>query len=252
MQNTERFSDRVANYLRYRPGYPPDLLPFLTEELRLPEQARIADIGSGTGKLAELFARSYRVTGVEPNDEMRAAGERMLGHYPNFTSVNGTAEHTTLAPESVDWIVAGQAFHWFDAGLAKQEFERILVKRGTVALIWNERETDSPFLADYEAFLRRFTTDYRVVDHRNLGDAVFEAFFGPERYALKTFGNHQYFDLEGLIGRYQSSSYAYPENHPAYGEAVRELRRLFEAHQRGGQVRFDYLTKLYYGRLSDR
>src|SRR5258705_12626233 len=94
---TQRFSSRVDNYVRFRPGYPDELIDSLRTENGLTEQAVIADVGSGTGKLTELFLRhGNSVFAVEPNQEMREAGERLLAHFPGFTSIHGTAEATTL------------------------------------------------------------------------------------------------------------------------------------------------------------
>ena len=147
--STRRFSSRVDNYVKYRPSYPPEVVELLAAECGLTPGALVADIGAGTGLLAELFLQNgYRVLGVEPNREMRQAGERLLGDYPHFTSIDGTAEVTTLADKSVDIITAGQAFHWFDREKARAEFARILRPGGWVALVWNERRVDAtPFLA---------------------------------------------------------------------------------------------------------
>lgn len=248
--NTKRFSNRVANYVRYRPGYPLELLNFLRDTLGLQPNAHIADIGSGTGKLTELFlSAGYIVAGVEPNDDMRAAGEELLARYPTFVSVNGTAEGTTLPDHSADVILAGQAFHWFDRARAGAEFRRVLKPGGWVLLIWNERSEASPFLRDYDQFLRQFSTDYADVNHRHIDGAVFDQFFGAGQYRVETFVNYQDFDFAGLTGRYLSSSYSYAETHPTHSDAIRELRRLFELYQQQGLVRFDYQTRVYAGRL---
>ena len=122
---TKRFSDRVENYVKYRPGYPPALLDCLRQVCGLTPAAVIADVGSGTGILSELFLKNGTpVFAVEPNDDMRQAAELRLGHYPNFASVAGTAETTMLSDRSVDLVTAGQAFHWFDVSQAKAEFAR--------------------------------------------------------------------------------------------------------------------------------
>src|SRR6516162_11297945 len=99
----QRFSNRVADYTRYRPSYPPALLDLLAKECALRPDHVIADIGSGTGLLSKLFLdHGNRVNGVEPNAEMRAGGEEFLRVYANFTSVDGAAEATTLADRAVD------------------------------------------------------------------------------------------------------------------------------------------------------
>ena len=133
---TKRFSNRVENYRKYRPRYPKAIIPLLEQECGLTHDARIADIGSGTGLLAELFLEhGNRVFGIEPNLEMRAAGDKLLAKYPNFSSTDATAEATTLADSSVDFVTVGQAFHWFDRDRAGKEFERILKDGGWVVII---------------------------------------------------------------------------------------------------------------------
>lgn len=113
--SAERFSGRVADYLKYRPGYPEELLAFLRSECGLVPGSVVADVGSGTGKLAELFlSGGNTVFGIEPNAEMRLAAERLFSGRSGFHSVAGRAEATTLPDSSVDLVAVGQAFHWFD------------------------------------------------------------------------------------------------------------------------------------------
>src|SRR5258708_10384954 len=112
---TRRFSSRVGNYVRYRPGYPPAVLDLLRKQCGLTSSTVIADVASGTGIFTRILLESgNRVFGVEPNLEMRKAGEEFLGAYPHFTSVEGTAEATTLPDHSVGFVTAAQAAHWFD------------------------------------------------------------------------------------------------------------------------------------------
>jgi SAM-dependent methyltransferase len=248
---TERFSDRVENYARYRPGYPPAVLELLRTEAGLTPAAIIADIGSGTGLSAEMFLRNgNEVYGVEPNREMRLAAERLLAGYPRFQSLTGTAEATGLPPAAVDYVVAGQAFHWFDADRAKDEFVRILRPGGRVVLMWNSRKTDtSPFLRDYEVLLREFGTDYQKVEHTQLGPDVFARFFASGRYEKRVVPNEQRFDLAGATGRLLSSSYVPAAGHPNHEPMLRQLERVFRAHASDGEVRFEYDTEVYFGRV---
>ncbi len=250
--STRRFSNRVDDYVRYRPSYPPEIVDLLAEQCGLTPDWTIADIGSGPGNLTRLFLdHGNAVVGVEPNREMREAGERLLTGYPRFTSVDGTAEATGLAAASVDLVTAGQAFHWFDAERARQEFIRVLRPPRWVALIWNERRVGSaPFLADYEALLLRFGTDYSAVRHQDTaGDAHIATFFGPGGYRLTTLDNRQAFDLAALRGRVRSSSYAPLPGQPGFAELDAGLGTIFAEHQRDGLISFDYDTRLYLGRL---
>jgi len=161
---TERFSDRVGDYLRYRPRYPQALVPVLEEEMRLAPAWVVADVGSGTGFSAEPFlAHGNVVFAVEPNGAMRRAAEERLGDRPGFRGVAGSAEATGLEGTSVDLVAAGQAFHWFDLEECREELIRILRPPRWVALFWNTRRlTGSGFLEGYEALLREFGTDYQV------------------------------------------------------------------------------------------
>lgn len=244
----QRFSQRVENYVKYRPGYPEAIVHLLTAECGLTPQSVVADIGSGTGLLARLFLDNGNpVFGVEPNQEMREVGDAFLAGYARFTSIAATAEATTLPAVSVDFVTVGQAFHWFDAHAALAEFRRILRPRGWVALVWNERQAggdDMPFLVAYERLLQTYGTDYTSVDHRRFGLEELSHLFGaaPRR---ATFDYRQNFDFEGVRGRLLSSSYAPLAGHPHFVPMLAELRAIFDAYQQGGQVAFPYNTEVY-------
>jgi SAM-dependent methyltransferase len=247
---TSRFSDRVENYVRYRPGYPPEALLALKDECVLAPDHVIADIAFGTGIWTRmLLENGNQVFGVEPNAEMRQAGERLLANFPGFTSVAGTAEATTLPDESIDFITAAQAAHWFDRARSRREFLRILKPDGWLVLLWNERVTDStPFLRDYEQLLLTYGTDYADVRHERTTDEVNE-FYDPAPFQERVFDNRQDFDYEGLEGRLLSSSYAPGPDHPRYQPMLKELRHIFYKHAINGRVSVDYKTRVYFGRL---
>jgi ubiquinone/menaquinone biosynthesis C-methylase UbiE len=249
--STRRFSSRVENYVNYRPSYPPEVVGVLAAECGLTSRALVADIGAGTGLLAELFLKhGNRVLGVEPNREMREAGARLLADYPQYSAVDGTAEATTLADQSVDFITAGQAFHWFDRQKARAEFARILRPEGWVALVWNERRIDStPFLAAYEQLLRTYAGDYEKLNHRQVDQQKIAAFFKPGTFRMQTFENRQIFDYEGVKGRLLSSSYTPEPGQPGHQPMLDELAAIVRAHQVDGSVAFEYDTNVYYGQL---
>jgi len=248
---TKRFSSRVENYIKYRPGYPSEIIPLLRRECGLTSASYVADVGSGTGILTELFLKNgHQVFAVEPNDEMRLAAERLLGGYPGFRSVNATAEATNLPAQSMDLIVAGQAFHWFDRPRAREEFARILKPGGWVALIWNDRRTKSTaFLEAYEQLLQTCSVDYRTVDHKQVDATTISAFFAPNDFKAAIFENHQSFDFEGLKGRLLSSSYAPEPGHPKYAPMIEKLSSIFREQENNGRVVFEYDTLVYYGQL---
>jgi SAM-dependent methyltransferase len=211
----------------------------------------IADIGSGTGLLTELFLQHGNpVFGVEPNPEMRTAGENYLTRYPRFASVSGAAEATTLPDSSVDMIVAGQAFHWFDREKTRTEFVRILKPNGWVVLAWNGyRVETSPLMAAYQDLVVRYGTDYSEVQREVVGCDV-ESFYAPGNCKCAHFEFQQTFDYEGLKGRLLSASYAPEPDHPNYEKMLSDLRTVFDTHQKDGRVVFAYETELYYGQLS--
>lgn len=245
-----RFSDRVVNYINFRPGYPDSVVAHLKSEFQLTDESLVADIGSGTGKLSDVFLNGgFRVVGIEPNFEMREAGERLLSHWQTFESREGTAEKTGLGDQSVDLIVAGQAFHWFDQEQCKKEFRRIVKSTGGVALVWNERREKEPFLAHYEDFLGEHANDYGTVKHRRIDNDVFKRFFSPNGYSVSERANSQMFDFDGLLGRYLSSSYSYKEDDSRFPEAKSKLKALFDRFEIDGRIRFEYDTRTYFGRL---
>ena len=251
LNSVKRFSSRVEYYIKYRPKYPPALIGFLRGELGLVSSSVIADVGSGPGVLSEMFLKNGNaVFCVEPNKEMREAGEKLLKGYPGFTSINGSAEATMLEPQSVDYVTAGQAFHWFDVPKTREEFSRILRPEGFVVLVWNSRRTDStPFLKAYESFLHQHGIDYREVNQKNVDERVLSRFFGAGGYRTKTFDNAQVFDYESLKGRVLSSSYIPLEGHPKYEPMIAELEKIFRDYQTNGTVTFEYDTEMYYGQI---
>jgi SAM-dependent methyltransferase len=248
---TERFSSRVDNYVRYRPGYPDAVLDLLRSECGLCPASVVADIGSGTGISTELLLRSGgTVYAVEPNREMRQAAEARLAGYPNFRSVAAAAEETGLPGASVDLIVAGQAFHWFDQARAGEEFRRILRPHGWVALLWNERISGgTEFLDGYEQVLQEHAPEYLKVRHKDLDVSELASFFAGGQMAISRFPNGQSFDLEGLKGRVLSSSYAPEPGDPGHVPMMAALEELFNRTQREGRVDFLYETRIYYGHV---
>jgi SAM-dependent methyltransferase len=250
MKSTERFSDRVENYVRYRPHYPAAIIDCLKKERGLTKNHTIADIGSGTGISSELFLlNGNRVYGIEPNDEMRKAAEEIYKDKKNFISVNGTAENTTLPDAGIDFIIAGQAFHWFDADKAKTEFKRIAAPNVWLLLIWNERKQNSPFQQAYEELLFRYAPGYNESTHRNIKLSDIEKFFAPEKCRLHSFDNTQMFDFDGLKGRLLSSSYVPLQNSNLYQPMIEALQSIFSKFSKNGFVAFDYDCNLYYGKV---
>ncbi|MFX1531287.1 MAG: class I SAM-dependent methyltransferase [Promethearchaeota archaeon] len=242
----KRFSSRVENYIKYRPSYPPKIIEFLTEKKILSKQSIIADIGSGTGILSELFLKNgNKVFGVEPNSEMRKAAEKMLKDYSNFVSIHSSAENTSLLNNSIDLIIVGQAFHWFNVEKTRKEFKNILKSDGYVVLIWNNRrKTGKGFSTQYENLVSKYGTDYKQVrkNEKNIDE-----FF---QYEKEIFYNYQDLHFEDLKGRLLSASYIPLEGSPMYNKMINNLKTIFEENQDNGKVRIEYDTEIYYGKLN--
>jgi SAM-dependent methyltransferase len=248
----QRFSNRVADYIRYRPSYPPALIDLLRGECGLLPDHLIADIGSGTGLLSELFLKNENIVyGVEPNEAMRQGGEEYLASYRNFRSVDGSAEATTLGDAGVDFVTAGQAFHWFEPNATRREFVRILKPGGWVVIAWNDRRMDEKQLTrEYEDLLERFGIDYKRVKDAYPEIHHIQSFFGGDNFSSRDLPNEQVLDWDGLRGRLRSSSFTPPEGHPTYAPMIQELERIFRANEVQGRVRMEYWTRVYFGQLT--
>ncbi|MCA1624801.1 MAG: class I SAM-dependent methyltransferase [Acidobacteria bacterium] len=246
----ERFSNRVENYVKYRPDYPKEVLDLFRKEMNLQTSSVVADIGTGTGISAKLFLENGNtVFGIEPNAAMRVAAENYLQDFPNFKNVKGTAEETSLENKTVDFIVAAQAFHWFDKEKTREEFKRILKDKGFVVLMWNERQLDSTeFLRGYECLLIEYGTDYEKVRHENITKEILQDFL-QTNFRQAIFQNAQTLDFSGLKGRMLSSSYMPTAENPRFSEMLKNLESLFAEHSEKGKIQILYNTNVFYAQF---
>ncbi len=238
------FTDKVRDYIVGRPGYPVLLAGLLMESVGARPGQHLADIGCGTGLLAQSFLQhGFSVTGVEPNDAMRAAGAQLLSALPSFRMVAGTAERTGLPDASVDGVVVGTAFHWFDPVACRAEFARILRPRGWVALIGNERAMlDAGDLALSE-LLAHFRDDAHE-QMRMLEDCAPAEFLGhatrhfevPHRLSL---------DHDAFVALVFSRSYMPRPGSPRRAEAEAMIDNAFSAHAAGGRYALNYRATVY-------
>ena len=245
LQPTKRFSNRVENYVRYRPSYPGDIVPFLEANLKLKQEHCVADIGSGTGLFAEiLLKKGYDVICIEPNEEMRRAAEKKLNQYTGFTSRNDSAEQTGLPGHSVDLITVAQAFHWLNTFAAKKEFERILKPGGHIVIAYNLRLTNTPFLKEYDELKKQFAIEINI--NNRPGKDSLENFFQPYPMNTASFSNIQWLDFDALKGQLLSASYIPLPGHPTYDTMISSLVQLFVAFNENGFIKMQYETKLYW------
>jgi len=245
--SVSRFSNRVADYVKYRPDYPQEIVDCLGDKCGLTSESLIADVGCGPGISSKLFLENGNsVIGVEPNEAMREAAREYLAEYKNFEIIDGRSDATTLPDESVDLVIAAQAFHWFEPESARAEFKRILKPGGRIVLMWNERRLDSnAFHREYEGLLVKWSTDYNTVRHENIAVEQLTNFFQGE-YGSATFPNHKLYDFNMLQGRMSSSSYIPPKDDPVYPQMVEELRQIFAKHAVADRIEVQYDTSVYY------
>ncbi len=148
------FATAGKAYETGRPEYPPDAVKCLVDRLRITQGSVVLDVGAGTGKLARLLQTTgARVTGIEPIPDMRDAFMRAL---PGTPVLDGTAEAIPLPDASVDAIVVGTAFHWFDGVAALREARRVLRPGGALGLAWNVRDETVPWVAELVAMVATY------------------------------------------------------------------------------------------------
>ncbi len=248
--STTRFSTKAGVYAKARPRYPASVVTFLESQGVLKQGDVIVDLGSGTGLSAQPFLDAeYSVIGIEPNDAMRAEGNRYLASYPRFRAISGKAEATSLKDHTADVVLAGQVFHYFDIEKTRAEAQRILRSPGWFVAMWNHRNHQSTQLhQQYEALLRRYCPEYHKLAELYRSPERSAAFFGPG-YGDATLQNPQQLDWEIFEARVLSSSYIPKPEHPDYEPFMAEMKLLFDGHARDGVVQFDLEIWIHWGRL---
>lgn len=236
---TSRFSDRVADYVKFRPTYPNAAIDAALQNTPNPEQLTAADVGAGTGISSRLLAaRGVRVFAVEPNEAMASE----IGTSERITWVRGTAECTNLPTNSVDVVVCAQAFHWFRHAEALSEFHRVLRPGGWVALIWNIRDESDPLTAEYTQAIRSVIGS-EPAEMRGFEESVLDT-NGFARRESVAVPHEQWLDVAGFIGRATSASYV-PKSGPGHDHLVASLRAIHARHATpSGLVAMRYSTRV--------
>lgn len=246
MESINRFSNRVENYIKYRPHYPQEVIDSLVHEYGFQPHSVIADIGSGTGIFSELLLNNgFTVIGVEPNEAMRTASVELLGDKAGFKAVAGSAAETNLADHSVDFIVCAQAFHWFKDAAVKKEFKRILRAGGKVVVLWNEPQEETAFEQQYAALIQQHKSDPEMVQHALVDYESLRSFFAPKVCIFNSFPNQQQLDYNGLLGRLLSLSYMPNYAEPGFSVLEDAVKALFAEFQVDGFVELHYAVKTY-------
>jgi ubiquinone/menaquinone biosynthesis C-methylase UbiE len=238
-EHVERFTGRVADYEKYRLRYSAAVLDVLKERCGLTTASVVADVGAGTGMLAELFLENgNRVIAIEPNAEMRAACERLRERYSGLSVIAAAAEATTLAAASIDFVSVGRAWHWFDRKRAVVEFRRILRPGGWLVLVTNRRSKEGSAEAkEYEEILMEFGTDYRELQSEYRVYDDMPRVFAEGAVVRETIRGEQMLTLEEFLGQTQSSSVAPMPGDAKYAGMQQALRDFFQRFQRDGVLR---------------
>jgi SAM-dependent methyltransferase len=244
LKPTTRFSDRVGDYVRYRPSYPAEAIDRILAGFGPAERLIAADVGAGTGISARLLAdRGVRVIAVEPNADMRAGAEP----HPRVEWRDGTAESTGLPDRSVDLVLCAQAFHWFRPVEALTEFARILKPGARLALMWNQRDVRDPFTAAYRQAILDCGGE-SVVELVDPDPFVIDRHPAFEPHQTFETSHAQRLDEAGLLGRATSASYV-PKTGPMAKLLVAKLRGLFaRSSDAEGLVTLHYVTRVYIAR----
>ena len=248
IRNTERFTGKGGDYVAARPAYAQDMLAWLAQK-GVGVGARVADIGAGTGKFtAQLLGLGATVWAVEPNADMRAKAEAVLSGNPRCTLVAATAESTTLADGSVDFVTAAQAFHWFDAAAFARECARILTPQGRVCLVWNNRVADAPIHRETAELSRAFCPTFVGFSNGQSEETLKTVAWFAEGFELCRFANDLTYDREGFVRRQLSSSYAPLPDTPAYAAYAAVMGELFDRYAQNGVLVAPNETVAWFGR----
>ena len=258
--NTERFTGRVEEYARFRSGYPAaEVAGFLRGACGLTAAWRVADVAAGTGMLTEvLLGNGNAVVAIEPNAEMRAACAGLRARWPGLEVLEGTAETTGVAAGSVEMVVAGRAFHWFEPVAAAEEFRRVLVPGGWVALVSSgRRRGDSAQELELEELLMEHGTDYAYVRDRYRREDRMMAFFkdlaGVDGTApvRAEFAAERRLTWERFAGMVQSMSVApLREDAARYAGMQAALAAFFARWSEEGELRMVEVCYLKAGRVA--
>lgn len=244
---TERFTDVVEAYTKFRPGYPGEIVEILIKNYLIGKNCILADVGSGTGIFSKLFVETgFFVYGVEPNEMMRKQSENEFAYSDCFKAIDGTAEETSLDSESIDVIMAAQSFHWFETKKALKEFSRILKPDGHIVIVWNERNSkENSFMDKYEKLLIKYCSDYKETNHKRYTYETMKDLFEDKNIELYMINHFQDLNCEGLTGRVKSCSYCPKSDHKNFKPLMEGLTDLFSSNQSNGVVQFDYNTLMY-------
>jgi len=241
------FSAAAELYQQVRPNYPVDIIHWLKQDLAINPQAKVIDLGSGTGKfLPYLKHVTPNIVAIEPVTEML---EQLKIVHPDVHTLQAKSDQIPLAPNSIDAVLCAQSFHWFANHETLHEIHRILKPQGHLGLIWNQRDESVSWvkaLADLLVLLEGDTPRYQSGQWKK----VFETQQLFQLETSKTFIQQQTGTVENVVSkRLLSTSFiaALPKNEQL------KLKQQFEhivfehtAKQPQDEINFPYITYVYH------
>jgi SAM-dependent methyltransferase len=244
---TDVFTGKAAHYAKYRWDYAPEAIQAIFDVTGISEQSVVADIGAGTGILTRHFIGQVKqIWAVEPNADMRHIAADTLGGYPSCHIVDGRAEATTLADDSVDLITAAQATGWFEPQPTRAEFLRVLKPGGWFAELVN-RGTDDALGKALEPIYPPETDTSTLMKRRG---TPLTFYYGHADFYRWTFAFTTRHTWETFIGALSTASYAPHENSAFYADFERAARRVFDCFSTDGVLTASAVTELCLGQMT--
>jgi SAM-dependent methyltransferase len=222
------FDQGAAVYEQARPSYPPDAVAWLVEHLHIGEGTRVADVAAGTGKLTRLLTSTgARIVGVEPVPGMRAG---FAAACPGVPMVASTAEQLPFAPGALGAITVAQAFHWFDAPVALDEFARVLRPGGRLGLVWNARDRSNDLVDRLWSIMDRIEKRAPWRQHEEWSQSAFVEHTAFGVLTEGTFHHEQLLTRDQVVARFRSVSHIAVMPPDEQERALDEIRAVLDTH----------------------
>lgn len=248
------FRNKVSHYDLYRPEYPDGILRKIEKKFNIDlSTSYVAEFGSGTGKFTRHLSSSAKhVIAIEPEKEMIDYINVYRKPCSNVNLVCGTAEESTLPDDSVDFVFAAQAFHYFNINKATHEFQRILKPRGKVFLIWYFSNMDQKISSDIRTCFYNYKKNLQQVKRLSISMSDISSYFPNSLVIHSDIGEiSQVMNYDEFIGSMFSSSYAPQEDTELALSYKNEMNNIFLINESGGYVECFFNIHVYMIEMVD-